>query len=122
VVQSLFAGLLDWLRSAYLNRSVRLLKVRAAVYYLNGVKRVHGILIHTCLVIFVITLITAGLVMIPLVMMLFAPWEAGTKLLVGLIIGLVYILAAAIALLVLLSEKRWMRLTGATDILHKLAD
>ena len=112
----------DWLRSTYLEPSLKMLKLRAAIYYLEGVKGAHRILILICLLVFVITLIGAGLVMVPLALLLFMPWEPATKAVVGIIIGAIYLLVPAAALISLLSEKRWMRLTGATDVLRKLVD
>ena len=112
--------MLDWLRSAYLKPSLKMLRLRAAIYYLQGVKGAHRILILICLLVFVVTLIGAGLVMIPMALLLFMPWEPTTKAVVGLIVGAVYLLGPAVALFSLLSEKRWMRLTGATDILRKI--
>jgi hypothetical protein len=41
---------------------------------------------------------------------------------VGIIIGAMYLIVPAVALVSLLSEKRWMRLTGATEVLRKLVD
>ena len=112
----------DWLRSTYLEPSLKMLKLRAAVYYLEGVKGAHRILILICLLVFVITLIGAGLVIAPLALLLFMPWEPTTKAVVGIIIGVAYLVVPAITLISLLSEKRWMRLTGATAVLRKLVD
>ena len=111
----------DWLRLAYLEPSLKMLKLRAAIYYLEGVKGAHRILILVCVLVFVITLIGAGLVMLPLALLLFMPWEPATKAVVGIVIGAVYLLVPAVALITLLSEKRWMRLTGATEVLRRLA-
>ena len=122
MINSFFQGMFDWLRSTYLEPSLKMLKLRAAIYYLEGVKGAHRILILICLLVFLITLIGAGLVMVPLALLLFMPWEPTTKAVVGIIIGAIYLLVPAVALISLLSEKRWMRLTGATDVLRKLAD
>ena len=111
--------MLGWVRSAYVGPSLTKLKLRAAIYYLEGVKGAHRILILTCLLVFMITLIGASLVMIPLALLLFMPWEPATKAVVGIVIGAIYLIVPAIALISLLSEKRWMRLTGASDILRK---
>ena len=112
----------DWLRSTYLEPSLKMLKLRVAIYYLEGVRGAHRILMLICLLVFVITLIGAGLVMVPVALLLFMPWEPTTKAVVGIIIGAIYLLVPAVALISLLSEKRWMRLTGATEVLRKLAD
>ena len=122
MINSLFQGMFDWLKSTYLEPSLKMVKLRAAIYYLEGVKGAHRILILICLLVFMITLIGAGLVMIPLALILFMPWGPATKAVVGIVIGAVYLLVPAVALISLLSEKRWMRLTGATDVLRKLGD
>lgn len=121
-MNALFQGFLDWLKQAYLEPTLRLLKIRAAIYYLEGIKTARQVLILLCTLIFVITLIGAGLVLIPLALLLFMPWQPETKAIVGLVIGFIYLLIPAIALLFLLSEKRWMKLTGTNDILKKLLD
>jgi len=38
VSNSLFQGMFDWLTSTYLEPSLKMLKLRAAIYYLEGVK------------------------------------------------------------------------------------
>ncbi|MEK7775003.1 MAG: hypothetical protein AAB305_03855 [Candidatus Zixiibacteriota bacterium] len=121
MIMSLFQGIYDWLRSSYLEPSLKLLKIRAAIYYLEGVKGAHRILILICLLVFVITLLGAGLVMVPFALLLFMPWDPTTKAVVGITIGAIYLIVPAVALISLLSEKRWMRITGATDVLRKLA-
>jgi hypothetical protein len=111
----------DWVKSTYIEPSLKVLKLRAAIYYLEGVKGAHRILILVCVLVFVITLIGAGLVLVPLALLMFMPWDPVTKAVVGTVIGAVYLLVPAVALISLLSEKRWMRLTGATEVLRKLA-
>lgn len=122
MINSLFQGMFDWLKSTYVEPTLNKLKLRAAIYYLEVVKGAHRILILVCVLVFVITLVGAGLVMVPLALLLFMPWDPTTKAVVGIVVGSVYLLVPAAALLSLLSEKRWMRLTGATEVLRKLAD
>lgn len=121
-MNGLFQGLLDFFKQTYVEPAIRMLKLRAAIYYLEGIKSARRVLLLLCLLIFVITLIGAGLVLVPIALLLFMPWDPQTKAIVGLAIGLVYLLVPAIALISLLSEKRWMRLTGANEILKKLVE
>lgn len=121
-VNALFQGFFDWLKRTYLEPTIQILKVRAAILYLEGVKSARQILILICLLVFVITLIGAGLVLIPLALLLFMPWAPETKAIVGLVIGFLYLLIPSVALISLLSEKRWMKLTGANNVLKKLLD
>jgi hypothetical protein len=122
MINSLFQGVFDWLKATYLEPSLKMLKLRAAIYYLEGVKGAHRVLILICLLVFAITLIGAGLVMVPIALLLFMPWEPVTKAIVGMGVGGVYLLVPVAALISLLSEKRWMRLTGANHVLRKLVD
>ncbi len=122
MINSLLQGMFDWLKSTYLEPSLKMLKLRAAIYYLEGVKGAHRILILICLLVFVITLIGAGLVIVPLALLFFMPWEPITKAIVGICIGGIYLLGPVAALISLLSEKRWMRLTGANKVLRKFVD
>jgi len=121
-MNSLFQGMFDWVKSAYIEPSLRVLKLRAAIYYLEAVRRAHRILILATVLVFVITLIGAGLVMVPMALLLFMPWDPATKAVVGIAIGALYLILPVVSLITLLSEKRWMRLTGATDVLRKVSD
>lgn len=119
-MNSLFKGLIDWLRSTYYEPTVAILKVRAAIWYLEAIRSARRILMLVCALVFVITLIGAGLVLIPVALLIFMPWEPMTKAYVGLAFGVVYLLVPIISLSILLSEKRWMETTGANELLRKL--
>jgi hypothetical protein len=112
--------MIAWLKSTYLAPLLKMLDLQAAIYYVEGVKGAHRILILISQLVFVITMICAGLVMIPLALLIFMPWEPTTKAVVGIVIGAIYLLVPAVALISLLSEKRWMRLTGASKALRKV--
>jgi len=121
-LNTIFQGLLDWLSRTYVDPLIRVLKVKAAVFYLEGVKGARRVLILLCLLIFVITLIGAGFVLIPISLLIFAPWEPQTKAIVGIAVGTVYLLVPLAAVLLVLTEKRWMEVTGAQDFVKKLLE
>lgn len=114
--------LIDWLKKTYLEPLIRTLKAQAAVVYLEAIKGARRVVILLCLLIFTITLIGAGLVLIPLALLLFMPWEPQTKAIVGIAVGAVYLLVPLVAMLPVLSEKRWMAVTGAGDTVKKLLE
>ena len=114
--------LIDWLKKTYLAPLIRMLKAQAAVVYLEAIKGARRVLILLCLMIFTITLIGAGLVLIPLALLLFMPWEPQTKAIVGIAVGAVYLLVPLAAMLPALSEKRWMAATGAGDTVKKMLE
>lgn len=114
--------LIDRFKKHLVDSSLSLLKLRLAICYLEGVKSAHRLLILLCVVVGMITLLGAGLMLVPLVVLLYTPWEPTTKAIVGVSIGAIYLLAPVIVLTILLSERRWMRMTGATALLRKLVD
>jgi hypothetical protein len=113
--------LVDWLKREYLDPLIRTLKVQAAIVYLEGIKGARRILILFCLMVFIITLIGAGLVLIPLSLLQLISNEQ-TKAIVGAAIGVVYLLVPLAGAIFVLSEKRWMTVTGARDALNKLLE
>jgi len=121
-VSWIVSTLIDWLKRKYLDRMIRMVKVQAANVYLEGIKGARRILILLCLLVFIITLIGAGFVLIPVALLLFMPWEPQTKAIVGIAIGAVYLLIPLVGAIFVLSEKRWMAVTGARDMLNKLLE
>ena len=121
-MSAIIQGVVDWLSRTYVDPLVRMLKVKAAVFFLEGVKGARRVLILLCLLVFVITLIGAGFVLIPLSLLLFAPWEPQTKAIVGIAVGAAYLLVPLAAMLLVLTEKRWMAITGAQDFVKNLLE
>jgi len=115
-------ALVGWLKEEYLDQLIRTVKVQAAAVYLEGMRTARRIFILFCLVIFVAALIGAGFVMIPIALLLFAPWEPQTKAIVAVAIGAAYFLIPLAGILFALSERRWLALTGTRDTLKKLLE
>lgn len=118
----IFKLISDWLKRVYVDPLLRMMKVQIAIGFLEGVRAARRILLLVVLLVFVITLIGGGLVLIPLSLLLFMPWSLLTKAIVGSVIGLLYLLVPLAALVPLLSEKRWMRITSANKVLKQLVD
>jgi len=121
-VSSILHGAIGWLLKTYVEPRIRFLKIKAATFYLEGVKGARRVVILLCLLVFVITLIGAGFVLIPLALLFFAPWEPQTKAIVGIAIGAVYLLAPLVVMFMVLTEKRWMAVTGAQHFVKKLLE
>lgn len=122
LVNLLFKLASDWLKRVYVEPMLRMIKVQIAIGFLEGVRAARRILLLLVLLVFVITLIGGGLVLIPLSLLLFTDWAPHTKAIVGMVVGLLYLLIPVIALIPLLSEKRWMRITSANKVLKELVD
>lgn len=120
MLNGLIQGIVDWLRETYLEPLVRSLRREAAGYVEEGARAARRVVLLLGLLIFVITLIGAGLVLVPIALLLFMPWSPQTKAFVGLSVGLLYLLIPVVPLLWLFSERRWMRVTGADELARKL--
>ena len=70
--------------------------------------------------IFLLTLIAVGLAMIPVALCVFTSWEPSTKLMVALIFAFIYIAVPLILLLSLMSERRWMRIFRANELIERV--
>ncbi len=113
--------LIDWLKNTYLEPVIRSLKAQAAVVYIEAIKGTRRILVLLCLLVFVITLVGAGLVLIPLSLLQLTE-DGQTKAIAGTIVGAVYILVPLVAMRPLLSEKRWLSVTGAEETAKKMLE
>lgn len=117
VVSFAFAG--RYARRVF-DTSFSLLRVELAAAALKAVDAVRKVYILFSIWIFLLTLIAAGLAMIPISICLFAPWSPATKLLVMLIFAVVYIAAPAALLMSFMSEKRWMKMTNGRQMVQKI--
>ena len=114
--------LIEWLKEAYLDSLIRRLKAQVANIYLEAMKVTRRVVVAFGFMMFVVALIGAGFVLIPLALLLFMPWGPHTKAVVGIVTGVAYIVIPLVGMLVGLSEKRWLALTGARDALNKLRE
>jgi hypothetical protein len=121
-VNTLVQMLIEWLKKAYLDPVILTLKAQAAHVYLEGMKGARGVLVLLCLLVFVITLVGAGLVLIPIALLIFMPWQPQTKAVIGIVVGAVYLLAPLVATRPLLSEKRWLSVTGADETVKRMLE
>lgn len=124
-MNTLVQMLIDWLKNTYLEPVIRSLKAQAAVVYLEAIKGTRRILVLLCLLVFVITLVGAGLILIPVGLVLIfssSPPDPRNMGIVGVIVGAVYILVPLVAMRPLLSEKRWLSVTGAEETARKMLE
>ncbi len=110
MVRSYFRSLLD------------LVKIRAAVGYVNGVKVTRQLFMLWCALVFCLVLLAIGLALIPIALCLFMPWSAETKAIVAISFALVYIIVPLILLLTIFSQKRWMRISKANELVNSILE
>jgi hypothetical protein len=120
-VNTLLQMLVDWLKREYLEPVIRSLKAQAASAYLEAIKGSRRLLMLLCLLVFVITLVGAGLVLIPLSLLTLSG-DHNTKAIIGAAVGAIYVLVPLVAMRPLLSEKRWLSVTGAEETARRITE
>lgn len=99
---------------------VRRARIRAVMYYLETVRTARQAVMTLAVLAFCIGLMAGGAVLIPLALCLFMPWQPLTKTLVACAFGAVYLAVPFVVAMVLMSEKRWMRMTRASELMKKV--
>ena len=107
---------------SYIRTTLDLLKVEATIVYVNGVKTARRVIILLCLLIFCTIILACGFILIPIALCLYMPWTPETKATVAIIFGAVYVLIPVLVMSGLLSQKRWMKMTGANEMVKKALD
>jgi nitrate reductase gamma subunit len=95
------------------------LKIRAAIVYLNIIKRTRLLAMLICLLVLSVVVLACGFLLIPIALCLFMPWPVETKALVAALFGAAYIIVPVIAVMVLFSQRRWMKVTRADKLLKE---
>ena len=122
-MNKLFGSVLGMAVGAWVVKPViRRAKIRAAILYLETIRSAREAVMVFGVVAFCIALMAGGAVLIPLALCLFMPWQPQTKTLVACAFGAVYIAVPFIVATVLMSEKRWMRMTRADAFVNNVID
>ena len=116
VINSFFKGLVK----SYLESVFELLKIKAVLGYINCIKSVRRIFLMWCFLVFCLVLLAVGLGLVPLALCLFMPWSPQTKAIVAISFGAVYVIVPLIIMLTVFSSKRWMKMSGANDLVKNV--
>ena len=104
--------------SALVEPSLRRAKIHAAVYYVEAVRTARKATMVFGALAFCLVIMASGAILIPLALCLFMPWQPDTKAWVACTVGTVYLLVPLIVGIVLMSERRWMRMTRADGLVR----
>jgi len=107
---------------SYIRSLFDLVKIKAAVGYVNCVKVTRQLFILWCALVFCLVLLAIGLALIPIALCLFMPWSAETKAIVAISFALVYIIVPLILFIIVFSQKRWMRIFKADELVSSILD
>jgi hypothetical protein len=119
LLKGLLAGLAVKLLDNYRALSLQLLKIEATKSYLRGVQMARlsaiGVLGMGCM----IGLICMGGLILHAALFILLPWSLEAKAVLGLVLGLVYVVIGGVVLRVAMDEKTWMDKSGATKMLQE---
>jgi len=107
---------IGWMRAA----SEDVIRLKAARSYLKTVKTARllarDVVIMICCAVFA----GSGLALLPVTILLYAPWEAQTKMIVAGSLLLGYIGVSLFVFLRMFSQKKWMRLSHADELMDSV--
>jgi hypothetical protein len=107
------------LLSSYRHLSVDFLRIEAAKSYLHGVRLARLLAIRLLLLGLLIGLICMGVLLFHVGLFILLPYSLETKALLGLLLGITYVIVGSIAVSISLKEKAWMDRSGATAMLKE---
>jgi hypothetical protein len=113
-------GLLFALAGKYLQTAIDVVKVEIAIRVVKAIGGARKLFMLLSVWIFLLTLIAVGLAMIPVALCVFMPWAPETKLIVALIFALIYIAVPVFLLLTLMSERRWLKMFHADELIQNI--
>lgn len=92
-------------------------QARAAIHYIDEIRKSRKTVITLCGLLSGFVLMASGAILMPLAFCVFMPWAPQTKAIVAAAFGALYLLIPVIVISVFMSEKRWMQMTQADQLL-----
>ena len=96
--------------------SIQTLKIEAAKCYLHGVQMVRLSAIVLMGLGLVIGFICIGMLLFHVGLFILLPWSVEAKAVLGMFLGLAYVVIGCVALRVAMDEKTWMEKSGAAEM------
>lgn len=103
----------------YRRLSVQLINIEAARWYLHGVQIARRSAVGLMLMGLVIALICVGLLLLHAGLFVLLPWTLKSKALLGVFLGLAYVVIGGVSLHAAMNEKTWMEKSGAAAMLKE---
>ncbi len=113
-------GLLFGLAGNAVKTAIDVVKVEIAIRVVKAIGGARKLFMLLSVWIFLLTLVAVGLAMIPVSLCVFMPWAPETKLIVALIFALIYIAVPIFLLMTLMSERRWMKIFRADELVQNI--
>jgi hypothetical protein len=119
LLKGLLAGMAVTLLDNYRRLSVHLLKIEAARFYLHGVQLARLSTLGLLRIGLVIGLICVGVLIFHTGLFILLPWSVAAKAVLGMVLGLAYVIGGSLALHTAMDEKTWMEKSGADKLLEE---
>jgi len=106
----------------YRHLSIQLLKIEAAKSYLHGVRLVRLSALGLMGMGLVISLIFVGVLLFHAGLFILLPWPLEAKAVLGICLGMVYMVIGGLVLCAAMKEKTWMQKSGASELLKEATE
>lgn len=104
----------------YQQKTMDLVKLEATAFYIRLLQILRRQALVIMLGLFLVVMVAAGIVIVPLALIALAPWSRETKLVLALLIGIADLGVPLFLLGYFLSEKKWMELTKSDELLDSV--
>lgn len=122
--KSLFKGIMSSIAvrvlTNYRHLSIQLLKAEAAISYLRGVQMARLSAIGLIRAGLMIGLVGLGALLFHAGLFILLPWSVKAKALLGICLGLAYVICGGVMLRAATDEKMWMEKSGAAKMLEEV--
>ena len=119
LIKGLLAGIAIKLLNNYRRLSLQLLRIEVAKCYLRGVQLARMSMLGLMSLGLVIGLIGIGALLFHAGLFILLPWTLEAKAVLGMILGLVYMVGGGLTLRAVMGEKLWMTKSGAVEMLKE---
>jgi len=119
LIKALQAGFAIRLVDDYRRLSLQLIRIEAAKLYLHGVQMARLSALGLMWMGLVIGLICVGVLIFHTGLFILLPWSVAAKAVLGMVLGLAYVIGGSLALHTAMDEKTWMEKSGADKLLEE---
>jgi len=104
----------------YRSKSIGLMKLKAAVYYLRAVQIVRRHVLIVAAILFLVETAAVAVIVVPFVWLALSPGSRAVKFLLALLLGVIDIGVPLGVLAYFLSEKKWMELSKSDELVESV--
>ncbi len=104
----------------YQRKTLDLARITAATYYLKAVKSLRHVAVGIFLVTIASVVFAVALVVVPITLVLLAPWTPVQKSFAVALLGVADISVTVIYLMYLFSEENWMKVTKSQEFIDEI--